>query len=135
MFKKPVIMIATSAFGYGIDVSVGWVFIYKMPNDVQDIVQMMGRAGRDTKRSCRAILGFPKDLHKNIRLRYDWLLNATKCIKVALHEKIFGNNYWFNSCLLATSEQAPCNYCKDALTLVDSLSNYLSIYIVILNIN
>lgn len=58
-------MVATTAFGYGIDADVAWVIIYRMPDTIQDLVQMIGRVGRSPGFRCSALLAFSKDDHES----------------------------------------------------------------------
>ena len=63
-FKNPIsslrIVIATIAFGLGIDCpNVRQVVHFGLPEDVESYVQHIGRAGRDSERSCALLLHGP----------------------------------------------------------------------------
>jgi ATP-dependent DNA helicase RecQ len=63
MTEKTPIMVATNAFGMGIDKpNVGVVVHYNLPNSVENYLQEAGRAGRDGLKSFSAVLQNKNDL-------------------------------------------------------------------------
>jgi bloom syndrome protein len=59
------VVVTTMAFGMGIDkATVKWVLHYGIPRSMENLVQEMGRAGRDEKRSVCKIMYSPSDKAK-----------------------------------------------------------------------
>ena len=61
--RRRIVMVATSAFGMGIDKpNIRYVAHYHAPGSLEQYVQEFGRAGRDGRRSICALLFDPEDL-------------------------------------------------------------------------
>lgn len=68
--QPPEIVIATSAFGMGMDYAhLGWSLFWQAPASLLELIQGIGRAGRDpTRKSVAGVLWDPTDFHG-----WDWI--------------------------------------------------------------
>ena len=76
---RRIVMVATSAFGMGIDKpDIRYIVHYQAPGSLEQYVQEAGRAGRDGKRSDCILLFDPDDLHIQEHLQKQGRANATQ---------------------------------------------------------
>lgn len=76
---RRIVMVATSAFGMGIDKpDIRYIVHYQAPGSLEQYVQEAGRAGRDGKRSDCILLFDPDDLRIQEHLQKQGRANATQ---------------------------------------------------------
>ena len=106
MNEKTPIMVATNAFGMGIDkANVGVVIHIDLPNSVENYVQEAGRAGRNGKKSFSVVLQNPTDiqLFKEKSIASTPTLDEIK----EIHRKLYQHFQIANGELIETSFELP----------------------------
>ena len=118
---KKRIMVATTAFGMGVDVSdIRLVVHFNLPLSVIDYYQQIGRAGRDGKKS-RCVLLYDEedwDLNANILCKedYDESLNTLLMSRLDEIRRIMtGDTCIMQQVLTALGERKPntCRHCTN----------------------
>ncbi len=80
------IMVATSAFGMGIDIpDIRLVIVSQMPFSVASYYQMVGRAGRDGKKAHGILLYNDSDYHMNLDIIHESDEQAMNAVDEMLH--------------------------------------------------
>ena len=131
IYDRKQIMVATNAFGMGIDKSnVSFVIHYSMPKNLENYYQEAGRAGRDGEKADCILLYNGQDVHTNQYLIESTMPNAAISpferdeIKNRDRERLKQITYYCNTktCLRSYilkyfGENAPpnCGYCSNCL--------------------
>ena len=131
IYDRKQIMVATNAFGMGIDKSnVSFVIHYSMPKNLENYYQEAGRAGRDGEKADCILLYNGQDVHTNQYLIESTMPNAAispqarEEIKNRDRERLKQITYYCNikTCLRSFilkyfGEKAPpnCGYCSNCL--------------------
>ena len=131
IYDRKQIMVATNAFGMGIDKSnVSFVIHYSMPKNLENYYQEAGRAGRDGEKADCILLYNGQDVHTNQYLIESSMPNAAISpferdeIKNRDRERLKQITYYCNTktCLRSYilkyfGENAPsnCGYCSNCL--------------------
>ena len=118
------IMVATNAFGMGIDKpNIRWVIHYNMPQSIENYYQEIGRAGRDNQKSECILLFSPGDIHIQQYLIDISIENPKR--KLFQHEKLqqmkdlIYSNYCYRKSILSYFGESlleECNNCSNCLT-------------------
>ncbi len=118
------IMVATNAFGMGIDKpNIRWVVHYNMPQSIENYYQEIGRAGRDGEESECILLFAPGDIHMQKYLVEMGIENPTR--KQVQYKKlqqmvdlVYSNMCYRKSILTYFGEDVDtdCNNCSNCLS-------------------
>lgn len=117
------IMVATNAFGMGIDKpNIRWVIHYNMPQSIENYYQEIGRAGRDGEESECVLLFTPGDVHTQKYLVEVGIENPSR--KIVQYKKlqqmvdlVYSNSCYRKSILsyFGESSELDCNNCSNCL--------------------
>lgn len=117
------IMVATNAFGMGIDKpNIRWIVHYNMPQSIENYYQEIGRAGRDGEKSECTLLFTPGDIHTHKYLIDIGIENQNR--KLVQYKKlqqmvdlIYSNTCYRSNILNYFGEDTKngCNNCSNCL--------------------
>lgn len=117
------IMVATNAFGMGIDKpNIRWIVHYNMPQSIENYYQEIGRAGRDGEKSECTLLFTPGDIHTHKYLIDIGIENQNR--KLVQYKKlqqmvdlIYSNTCYRSNILNYFGEdtKSSCNNCSNCL--------------------
>jgi ATP-dependent DNA helicase RecQ len=112
--SKRLVMVATSAFGMGIDKpNIRYILHYQAPGSLEQYVQEAGRAGRDGLPSHCTFLFDEADLRVQDHLQKQSRANARQLMRVAQALKAWAaDNRPVNAADLALSAEVPATTCR-----------------------
>ena len=106
------VIVATSALGMGVDMS-GFhsVILYGPPREFVDLVQAIGRVGRDNTPACALILYNSMHLRKTDIAMKELCINDSKCRRVALMEQFLSHDLLGDIIANESGKHTCCDIC------------------------